>query len=140
MHRLILALLAALLWLAPAQAQKFQADSNVSVSSYVVPNNATPVVVRAQYATLYGIEASNNSTAIAYVKLYNAASLSACGTGTPQARYMIPKEASASLLVVPNINGDAYTAGIVMCVVTGIADSDATAPAATTYLVNVHWK
>lgn len=138
MKRLVL--LIALLLAFPAHAQKFQADSNINVTSVIVANNATPIVIRAGTATVYGIEASNNSTAIAYVKLYNATSLTACGTGTPFARYMIPKEASASLQNATNVNGDAYVTGVVMCIVTGIADNDATAPAATTYTVNVHWK
>ncbi len=139
-------ILLAAAWLAccvPVQAQQqhpFQADNSLSVSSELVPNNATPVVVRASYANMYGVGASNNGASVAYVKLYNAASLAACGTGTPQARYMIPAAAAGGLLIAPLVNGDAYSFGIVMCVTTGIADSDATAPAASTYLVNVHWK
>jgi hypothetical protein len=55
---------------------------------------------------------------------------------------MIPFGASSSGggFNVSNINGDAYGLGIVMCITTGIADNDTTAPAASTYIVNVHFR
>lgn len=136
--KLKLILLWLLCFIAPAQAQ-FQPDAKINVTSVIVANNTTAIVIKAGPATLYGVEASNNGTAIAYIKLYNAATAT-CGSGTPVARYMIPKEASASLNNSPMVNGDAYVNGIVMCVVNGIADNDTAAPAASAYTINIHWK
>lgn len=121
----------------PASAQNFQADSKINVRSIQVANNTTATVVKATGGTVYSIEAFNNNTTLAYVKVYNAASAT-CGSGTPQARYMIPASASATLM--SNANGDAYVNGVTVCVTTGYGDSDTGAPAATTYIVNVHYK
>ena len=119
----------------------FAADSKIKVSSTIVANNTTAVVIKPTGGTLYSIDGFNNSTTIAYIKLYNATSAT-CGSGTPQARYMIPFGASSSGggFSISNINGDAYGLGIVMCVTTGIADNDTSAPSASTYIVNLHYK
>lgn len=125
-----------------AHAQNtFLADAKVQVRSVIAANNTTAIVISATPGTVYSVDAFANGTTIAYVKLYNAASAT-CGSGTPQARYMIPFGASSSGggFNVSNINGDAYGTGIVMCITTGIADADTTAPAASTYIVNVHYK
>lgn len=139
----ILLLLGLLLFPQLAQAQNtFLADAKIQVKSYIAANNTTAIVVKATGGTVYSVDAFSNSAAtIAYVKLYNAATAT-CGSGTPQARYMIPFGASASGggFNVSNINGDAYANGIVMCITAGIADSDTTAPAANAYIVNVHIK
>lgn len=138
--RILAALLAVLMggFFVPAHAQStFQGDAKLNVKSIQVANNTTAIVVSANPATLYSVEAFNNSTVLAYVKVYNAATAT-CGSGTPQARYMIPASASATLMA--NINGDAYGAGLTICITTGFADSDTGAPAASEYIVNLHWK
>lgn len=136
-HKLIAVILALVGTLTPAHAGGiFSADSQISVSSIQVANNTTAILVSANPATLYGIEVFNNAATIAYVKVYNAASAT-CGSGTPQARYMIPASTSVSL---KNENGGAYGAGITVCVTTGYADTDTTAPTASEYIVDVHYK
>lgn len=137
-------LILGLLLLSPhiANAQNtFLADAKIQVKSYIAANNTTAIVIKATSGTVYSVDAFNNGAAIAYVKLYNAATAT-CGSGTPQARYMIPFGATSSGggFNVSNINGDAYGVGIVMCITTGIADTDTSAPAASTYIVNVHLK
>lgn len=125
-----------------ANAQNtFQADSKIKITSTIVANNTTAIVIKATGGTVYSVDAFNNGTTIAYVKLYNA-STATCGSGTPQARYAIPFGTSSSGggFNVSNINGDAYANGITMCVTAGIADNDTTSPAASTYIVNVHYK
>lgn len=126
----------------PALAQNtFLADAKVKVTSTIAANNTTAIVIKSTGGTVYSVDAFNNGGTIAYVKLYNATSAT-CGSGTPQARYMIPFGAASSGggFNVSNINGDAYGVGIVMCITAGIADNDTTAPAASTYIVNVHYK
>jgi hypothetical protein len=138
-----LALSLALFGPATAQRQMFGADSQISVVSTIVANNTTPILILGRSGSVYQVDAYNNGTALAYVKLYNLAAVpAACGTGTPQARYLIPfgTSSSGSGFVAANINGDAYSNGIVMCVTGAIADNDTTAPSATTFIVNVHFK
>ncbi len=120
----------------------FRAAAPINVTSTIVANNVTPIVISSKAAAVYQVDAYNTGTTIAFVKLYNAGSGVTCGSGTPIARYMIPFGTSSSGggFVTPNINGDIYVNGVTMCVTTGIADNDTGAPAATTYIVNVHWK
>lgn len=113
-------------------------SGGLSVYSAIVPNNTTSTVVKAGAGQLYGAQVFNNNSTIAYLKLYNAAQGSTtCGSGTPIARYMIP---ALSGFVYSEPNGLAFSTAITACVTTGIADNDTTAPAASTYLVNVTYK
>lgn len=142
MKKILIIVLGLSLLVSPLQADNaiFQADSKISVSSTIVANNTTAIVIKKTGGTVYSVDAFSNATTLAYIKLYNAATAT-CGSGTPYARYMIPYGASSSGggFNISNINGDAYGAGITMCVTTGIADTDTGAPAATTYIVNVHF-
>lgn len=141
MQRLIAAAIFFALFATQAHALDFQADSQITVSSYIAQNNTTAIVVKPTYGTVYSVDAFNNSTTLAYVKLYNAATAT-CGSGTPVARYMIPFGTSSSGggFNLSNINGDVYPFGITMCITTGIADNDTGAPTASTYIVNIHLK
>lgn len=144
MQRIIASALLALLvscGSAFAQGATFTADSHINISSNIAANNTTAIVITTKSSAVYSIDAFNNSTTIAYVKLYNAATAT-CGSGTPVARYMIPFGTSSSGggFNLSNINGDEYVNGITMCITTGIADNDTGAPAASTYIVNLHWK
>lgn len=132
-----------ILFLSPAFSQgTFTADAKIKVSSTIAANNTTAITIKTSGGTVYSVDAFNNGGTIAYVKLYNASAAPTCGSGTPFARYMIPFGASSSGggFNVSNINGDSYGLGIYMCITTGIADNDASAPAASTYIVNVHYK
>lgn len=140
-QRIIAAALFAL-FASQAEAQvPFRADSQITVKSYISVNNTTAVVVKATYGSVYSIDAFNNSTTLAYVKLYNSAT-AVCGTDIPVARYLIPFGTSSAGggFNVSNINGDVYPGGVSMCITTGIADNDTGAPAANAYIVNVHYK
>lgn len=142
MKKILLVLGIMLLSTFAASAQNaFLADSKIRVSSYIIPNNTTAIVVKNTSGTVYSVEAFNNGTAVAYVKLYNATTAT-CGSGTPQVRYLVPFGATSSGagFSTPNINGDAFGNGIVLCVTTGIADNDTGAPPASTFIVNIHYK
>lgn len=130
MKKLFLILLLLFPSIASAQ-QAFYADAKVAVKSYISVNNTTAVAVKTSAGTVYSVDAFNNGANIAYVKLYAAVLPFTCGTGTPLARYAVPYGASSSGggFNVSNINGDAYSTGIVMCITTGIADNDTGAPA-----------
>jgi hypothetical protein len=126
-----------------ASADLFRADSNISVTSTIVANNTTAIVLTTKKAIVYQVDAYNNGTSLAYIKLYNAASAT-CGQSSPlpQFRAMIPYGASSSGggFVLPNINGDAYINGVTMCVTGGISDTDTTSPTASEFIVNVHFQ
>lgn len=132
-----LALLILLLLCLPAYAQS-PFPSNVAVKSTLVGNNTTAVAIKASGGTVFKIEGFNNGATLAYIKLYNTAGAT-CGSGTPYARYLIPAAANG-VLSASNSNGDAYLNGIYLCVTTGYADNDTSAPAATTYIVNIHYQ
>lgn len=105
-------------------------------------NNTTAVVVKGSPGTLYGVQIYGIGSAPAYLKLYNATSAT-CGSGTPVKRLMIPAASTAANGAGSNVTfgpqGVAFGTGITYCVTTGIADNDTTAPAASTFLINVDW-
>lgn len=115
--------------------------TGLSISSTIVANNTTSVVVKAAPGLVYQVDAYANGTSSAYVKLYDALTAT-CGSGTPKARYLIPYGTSSTGggFIAPQVFGDLYTTGIVLCVTTGIADNDTGSPAASTFIVNVHYK
>jgi len=115
-----------------------------SNSSEIVPNNTTGVSVKASAGTLYGLQLVGVGSAPAYVKIYDTASAPTCGSGTPIKRLIIPAAPTAANGAGSNItfgaSGILLANGLGYCVTTGIADNDTTAPAASTYLVNMDYK
>ena len=124
-----------------AYSQKFQADSQINVTSSVITATNTATVITTKAATLYGIEGANISLSTLFVKFYNAATAT-CGSGTPVSRYMIPSAGglSGSNISTFNPHGDIFVNGITMCIVTGLTDPNNIAPAAGAGIINVHWK
>lgn len=141
MKKILTALVLCLLPTLAFAQSTFLADSKIKVTSTIIPNNTTAIVIKSTSGIVYSVDAFNNGTALAYVKLYNS-STATCGSETPMVRYLVPFGASNSGagFTTSNINGDAFGNGIVMCVTTGIADNDTTAPPASTFIVNVHYK
>lgn len=120
-----------------------QTTGGASITSNIVPNNTTAVVVKASAGTLYGFYGySISATTPAWLKIYNATSAT-CGSGTPVARLLIPYDSATSNngsnVPIP-ATGIVFGTGITYCVTTGIADNDTSAPAASTYVVNLVWK
>lgn len=119
------------------------ATGGQSTTGNIVANNTTAVVIKASAGTLYGAQLYGIGSAPAYLKIYNATSAT-CGSGTPVKRLMIPAASTAANGAGSNISfGDVgvdFGTGITYCVTTGIGDADTTAPAASTYLVNLDWK
>lgn len=112
-----------------------------STTGNIVANNTTSVVVNAAATTVYSIQLGGIGSAPAYLKLYNATSAT-CGSGTPVKRLIIPAAATAANGAGSNIVfplGLRFGTGLTYCVTTGIGDADTTAPAASTFLVNIDW-
>lgn len=113
-------------------------STSPTLSSAIVPNNTTGVSVKASAGSVFHIEAfSNSASTPAYIKWYNSASAPTCGSGTPIWREMIP---SGGGYVSVDTQGLYFSTGISYCITTGIADADTTAPAASTYLLNITYK
>lgn len=115
--------------------------NGLSKFSEVVPANTTAVVVKASAGTFYGIDGfSISASTPIFVKLYDATSAT-CGTGTPVLRYAIPASGGAAASgLVEHTNGDTFSTGITMCVTADLVDNTANAPAANSYILNVHYK
>lgn len=117
------------------------ATGGASVKSIQAANNTTSIAIDASPGTLYGLTVFNNSATIAYAKLYNAAQGSTtCGSGTPIQRVLIPASTTGAGAVIPLPVGVIYSTAITLCITTGFADSDTTAPAASTYIVEAVYK
>jgi len=119
------------------------ATGGASTTGNIGANNTTAVVIKAGAGTLYGVQVYGIGSAPAYLKIYNATSAT-CGSGTPVKRLMIPAASTAANGAGSNIDfgsaGVDFSTGITYCLTTGITDADTTAPAASTFLVNIDWK
>lgn len=92
---------------------------------YISAAGADVQLVKNSPGQVYGYELSNNSaTAVAYVKLYNSATIPTAGAGTPFRTIGIAANSSKNLSIP---SGLAFSAGIGFSVVGGLADNDATA-------------
>lgn len=112
------------------------------ITSVQVSATVAPVLIASGSRGLQGMEAYSNSTSTTWVKVYNAATAAAvtCGTTVPVARYLVVGNATGAGYITANNPTDLYPSGIVACFTTGYLDSDTTAPAATTFVVNFHWQ
>lgn len=118
------------------------ATGGASTAGAIVPNNTTAVSVKGSAGTIYGVQLAGIGSAPAYLKIYDSAAVT-CGSGTPIKRLLIPAASTAANGAGSNISfgpGIVTSTGIGYCVTTGIGDADTSAPAASTYLVNVDFK
>jgi len=116
-----------------------------NVQSIQVANNTTPIVIVARSAQLIGVEGFNNGTGALYLKLYDAASGVAAGqtSPAPKVRYQIAGAAAANQeveMISQPSEPTLFLNGITLVATTDYADSGTTAPAASTFTVNVYWK
>ena len=95
-------------------------------------NNATNS--KASAGVLHDISASNINAAFRYLKIYDKATAPTIGTDTP--KRVVPLPPNSSIQQTVDIE---CTAGIGWGLVTGIANSDNTAPAANENIVGLSW-
>ena len=112
--------------------------------SLIVANNTTGISIKGTAGSVYSLQLGGIGAVPVYVKLYDSATAPTCGSGTPVARFILPSASTAANGAGSNIEfgvgGRAFVNGIGLCVTAGIADADTTAPAASTYLVNMGYK
>lgn len=98
--------------------------------------NAT--VVKASAGQVYNVQAFNVAASARFLKLYNKATAPTVGTDTPIATWLVP--ANGSGFVIEISSGLACSAGIAFALTGGMADTDATAIAASDVVVNFQFK
>lgn len=104
-------------------------------------NNST--LLKGQSGIILGAQVGGVGSAPAYLKFYDKSTAPTCGTDTPSKVVIIPAAATAANGAASNVSisfGAVFNSGIGICVTTGIADSDNTAPAAATFIINVDYE
>lgn len=93
--------------------------------------------IKSSGAQVVGWALTNNGTAMRYVKLYNKASSPTVGTDVPRVTFGIPAGSSANIVWEPPL---AFETGLGIAITAGMADSDATAVAATEVAANIFYQ
>jgi len=90
---------------------------------------------------VYHITVTNNGTSIAYLRLYNLSAAPTCTSATGlQDEVMVPAPASGGGGITEDISlGEAFSTGIGFCFSGGIASTDNTSVAASTFLITVYY-
>lgn len=99
--------------------------------------NATNV--KASAGQVYAITAFNLNAAARYLKLHNTAGTPTAGTGVTDT-FLIPGNTAGAGLVLNIDKGIVFSTGIAFTLVTGIADTDATAVALNEIVLNIYYK
>jgi len=111
---------------------------SVAASTYhaISAASTNAAVVKASAGVVTGYYISNRSSGFRAVKLYNKATSPTVGTDTPRVVLDIPFESAANIALDPPL---AFETGIGIAIVTGIADSDATAVGANEVAVSLYY-
>lgn len=120
----------------PGQPDDFPRSQSASSYHVISAASANAANVKAGPGVVTGYFLVNTAAAFRYVKLYNTAGTPTAGSGTPREVYGIPAASSANINFDPPI---AFETGIGITIVTGIADSDATAVGANEVAVTLHY-
>lgn len=108
--------------------------------SFIGANTVNNNIVKGSPGRLYGVQAFNIAATPVYVKFYDTGSVADVTTMAPVKRLAIPGNTAAAGFVVEWERGVVFKRGIVVRMVTGITDSDATAPTANEQLVNIDYR
>jgi len=100
-------------------------------------DNATNI--KASAGQVYSITAFNLNASPRYLKFHNTAGVPTAGAGVTDT-FLIPGNTSGAGLVLNIDKGIAFSTGIAITMVTGIADANATAIAASEVVINVYYK
>jgi hypothetical protein len=114
----------------PATAGGLSIYRNVGLST-------TGQSVKSSPGQVFGWHLANSGASGAFVKLYDMATAPQIGTSTPVATLYVP---AGQVVSAEHTNGIELSNGIGIGATTGVADSDASDPAANTVVVNVFYK
>jgi hypothetical protein len=99
--------------------------------------NATNV--KASAGQVYGVTAFNLNASARYLKFHNTAGTPTAGSGVTDT-FMIPGNTAGAGLVLDMSSGITFSTGIGITLVTGIADADSAAVAASEVVLNVYYR
>lgn len=99
--------------------------------------NAT--VVKTGPGRLVSIIAVNVNAAVRYLKFYDTNRKPDAGTGTPIRRYAIPASTTGLGFVLSPVVPMGFFEGLAFTIVTGVADTDATAPSANDIILTLEY-
>lgn len=107
--------------------------------TFVVANSDNATTLKSSAGVVhavqvYGIAASQQ----AWLKFYDTSTTPTCGSSTIVKQILIPANSTGA--GANTLLDTQFSTGISYCVTTGIANSDDTAPAASTYVVNLDYK
>ena len=123
------------LFVHPTATYSGGAQSSRAISA--ATTNGTSVATSA--ANLLSVVAMNNhATDIAYLKVYNLAAAPTVGTDTPLFTYALAPNGGGVAIAFPT--GVALSNGLAYAITAGMADSDATAVAASQVTVNLTYQ
>ena len=135
---IVVAIVGSLLWSGPAVTQSSVGGDNQFHLIAANSNNST--LIAPGEHSVHGVQLSSASNVTrAFLKFYDKVSAPTCGTDTPVKVLGIPTTSGPDNNVTIAL-GTAFHLGLGICVVTGIADSDNTAPASGTFNINIDWK
>lgn len=95
--------------------------------------------VKASAGQVYAITAFNTTATPVYLKFHNTAGSPTAGSGVTDT-FLIPGNTNGSGMVINIDKGIAFSTGIAITVVAGIADADATAIGASSVVLNIYYK
>lgn len=106
-------------------------------------NSTNSTLISTGNRIVYSVELGGIGSSPAYVKFYDKASAPICGTDTPIKTLLIPAASTAANGAGSNVLlpiGFQVQNGLGICITGGIADSDATSVAASSFIVNVDYR
>lgn len=108
---------------------------------FIAANSDNATNLKASAGIVHAVQVFGIGSAPAYLKFYNKASSPTCGSDAVVKSVMIPASSTAALGsgAIAVVLDTQFSTGISYCVVTGIADSDDTSVAATTFNINIDW-
>lgn len=107
--------------------------------SLVAANTTNATLIKDQPGVITAIHAINVNAGVRYLKFYDTSRVPIAGSGTPGRRYAIPASATGAGFVFAPATPLKFYNGIAFTLVTGAADSDATAPSANDVILTIEW-
>ena len=120
----------------PGHPDYFPGSQSALVYHVISAASANADNVKASAGILTGYYLVNTAAAFRYVKLYNTSGTPTAGSGTPRCVFGIPAASAANINLSLPV---AFETGIGITIVTGIADSDATAVGANEVAVTLYF-
>lgn len=107
--------------------------------SLVALGTANATLVKTGPGRLISIHVVNVNAALRYLKFYDTNRKPDAGTGTPVRRYAIPASATGLGFVLAPTLPMAFFQGLAFTIVTGVADTDATAVTANDVILTLEY-